>query len=245
MIKKLLLISLLLFVGFVISVTQINTAIENLTDRAEQFTVLRVDAQQEHIELFLHDEAGQTFKRFQLLDTWLKKDGRQLRFAMNAGMFHTDFSPVGLLIVNGQPLAPLNLADAAGNFFLKPNGVFFVSSTAVGVVESSEYPAMAQGVRFATQSGPLLVRKGAIHPAFQVNATSRLIRNGVGVSGNTVFFVISEKPVNFYEFAAFFRDELHCPDALYLDGVVSGLYAAELNRKDANYDLGAMVGVVK
>ncbi|HWW75743.1 MAG TPA: phosphodiester glycosidase family protein, partial [Pyrinomonadaceae bacterium] len=99
--------------------------------------------------------------------------------------------------------------------------------------------------RLATQSGPLLVRHGAIHPAFDAASTSRLLRNGVGVSGDTVLFVISERPVNFYELAAYFRDELHCTDALYLDGVVSSLYSADLQRDDSKVDLGPIIGVVR
>ena len=79
-----------------------------------------------------------------------------------------------------------------------------------------------------------------MHPAFKPGSTSRLIRNGVCVSGTTVLFVISNRPVNFHEFAVFFRDGLHCRDALYLDGVVSSLYSARLGRDDERADLGPM-----
>lgn len=100
-------------------------------------------------------------------------------------------------------------------------------------------------MRIATQSGPLLVRNGVLHPAINAASTSRLLRNGVGISGDTVIFVISEQPVNFYEIATYFRDELHCPDALYLDGVVSSLYSTDLQRNDSTVDLGPIIGVVQ
>jgi uncharacterized protein YigE (DUF2233 family) len=204
-----------------------------------------VDARTERIELFLRDDAGRTFNRFDRLTSWLAGRNQRLLFAMNAGMFEPDLSPVGLLVQDGRQVSPLNLSDGDGNFFLKPNGVFFVSESGPRIVESTEYTALAGGVRLATQSGPLLVRGGVIHPAFNAASTSRLLRNGVGVSGDTVIFVISEQPVNFYEMASYFRDELHCPDALYLDGVVSSLYSTDLQRNDSKVDLGPIIGVVQ
>jgi uncharacterized protein YigE (DUF2233 family) len=209
------------------------------------FTAVRVDLDKEELELFLRDDAGRPFKRFDRLKTWLEVRKKQLRFAMNAGMFQPDFSPVGLFVKDGKQVSPLNLSAGSGNFFLKPNGVFFVSASGPRIVESSEYPALAQGVRLATQSGPLMVRNGVIHPAFDAASTSRLIRNGVGISGDTVIFAISEQPVNFYEFARYFRDELHCPDALYLDGTVSSLYSLDLRRNDSKKDLGPIIGIVQ
>ncbi|HEX7867883.1 MAG TPA: phosphodiester glycosidase family protein [Variovorax sp.] len=208
-----------------------------------RFTVVKVDLRTERLELFLRDDAGVPFKRFDRLDAWLKEHHRQLGFAMNAGMYHEDFSPVGLLVRNGREESPLNLADGAGNFFLKPNGVFLVSDAGPRVVESSEYPALAKGVRLATQSGPLLLRRGVVHPAFIPRSDSRKIRNGVGVIGHTAIFVISETPVNFYEFALYFRDVLHCRDALYLDGTVSALHSTTLHRSDFVRELGPILGV--
>ncbi|HKR61946.1 MAG TPA: phosphodiester glycosidase family protein [Pyrinomonadaceae bacterium] len=212
---------------------------------APRFTTIRVDVRTERIELFLRDDAGHTFKRFDRLESWLASRNERLRFAMNAGMFQPDLSPVGLLVQDGQQVSPLNLSDGTGNFFLKPNGVFFVSESGPRIVESTEYPALARGVRLATQSGPLLVRNGVLHPAVDAASTSRLVRNGVGISGDTIMFVISEEPVNFYEMAIYFRDELHCPDALYLDGVVSSLYSTDLQRRDSRADLGPIIGIVE
>jgi|SRR6185437_3450105 len=210
-----------------------------------RFTTIRVDVRTERLELFLRDDAGRPFKRFDQLRSWLESRNQRLIFAMNAGMFQRDFSPVGLFVQDGQQVAPLNQSDGTGNFFLKPNGVFLVSETGPRIVEASEYPAFAHGVRLATQSGPLLVRHGTLHPAISAASTSQLVRNGVGISGDTVIFVISEQPVNFYEMAIYFRDELHCPDALYLDGVVSSLYSIDLQRNDSKTDLGPIIGVIQ
>ncbi len=148
-----------------------------------RFTVIPVDTNKEKLALFLENESGSAFKRLDRLAAWLKRENKTLRFAMNAGMYHADFAPVGLLVIDGQERAPLNLDSGFGNFFLKPNGVFLLNEAGARVIASSEYAALADGVRMATQSGPLLLRNRVIHPAFIPTSASRLIRNGVGVAG--------------------------------------------------------------
>ena len=78
------------------------------------------------------------------------------------------------------------------------------------------------------------------------NSTSRKIRNGVcAPAPDAVVFAISDSPVTFYEFAVFFRDTLHCREALYLDGTISSLYAPNLNRRDdPARPIGPIVGVI-
>ena len=166
---------------------------------------------------------------------------------MNAGMFHADLAPVGLCVVDARAVAPLNTAASEGNFFLQPNGVFCVSTDGTAcVVASTEFPGLTKPLQLATQSGPLLVRGGKIHPAFRAESTSRLLRNGVGVTAEGgVVFVITEEPFNLYEFAACFRDTLRCLDALYLDGSVSSLYAPALKRNDFRRALGPLLGVTQ
>jgi uncharacterized protein YigE (DUF2233 family) len=211
-----------------------------------QVTVAEVDPATEAIRLFLRDDAGHPFRTLQALDAWVKRQGRTLAFAMNAGMYRADLSPLGLLVLDGDTRSPLDLADGAGNFYLKPNGVFFIEGRRAGILETDAYRRSAHRPQWATQSGPMLVRDGAIHPAFRADSRSRLVRNGVGVtpSGHVVF-AISDGPVSLHEFATLFRDRLGCSNALYLDGVVSGLHAPALGRSDATVPLGPMVGVVE
>jgi len=212
----------------------------------KRVTICRVNLRKDHIELFHRDETGQPFKRFDRLAAWLQTRGQKLVFAMNAGMYHGDFSAVGLFVSGGRQLVPLNTASGEGNFFLKPNGVFAVTESGVRVIESSEYAKLRERVILATQSGPLLVHGGKIHPVFKANSESRLFRNGVGIpSPDVAVFAISEAPLNFYEFATLFRDTLHCPDALFLDGTVSSLYSTELKRNDFRMDLGPMIAVTE
>ena len=153
--------------------------------------------------------------------------GRAPLIAMNAGMYHEDLSPVGLYVEEGRETAALNLDDAPGNFFLKPNGVFFISVEGkAGVMESQAFLESGFEVRLATQSGPMLVIDGAIHPKFLPDGTSRYIRNGVGVKPDgTVVLAISRSPVSLGAFARAFRDGFGCPDALFLDGGISAFAA--------------------
>lgn len=209
-------------------------------------TVCRVDLRKERLELFLHDDAGQPIKRFERLVTLLEARGRKLTFAMNAGMYHADFSPVGLFIADGKQLAPLNTGKAEGNFFLKPNGVFVITENGARVVETSEFPQIRERVILATQSGPMLVHRGRLHPAFRAESESRLFRNGVcAPTPEVVIFVNSEAPVNFHEFATFFRDTLRCTEALFLDGTINSLHATALKRSDFRMDLGPIIGVTE
>lgn len=218
----------------------------NVLVSGKRVTVCRVNVHKERLQLFLKDDGGKPFKSFEAIDRWLQTRGQKLVFGMNAGMYHRDFSPVGLFVIGGQQLAPLNTNNGAGNFYLKPNGVFLVSEKGARVVASSEYPELSERVLLATQSGPLLVRGGKIHPAFSPGSESRLIRNGVGVpSPDVAVFAITEGPVNFHEFATLFRDILRCPDALYLDGVVSSLHSTELKRSDKKTEFGPVIAVTR
>ena len=218
----------------------------NAVIAGKQVTVCRVNVRQERLQLFLYDDAGKPFKSFEAVDRSLQTRGQKLVFGMNAGMFHRGFSPVGLFVSDGRELAPLNTTNGTGNFYMKPNGVFLVSEKGARVIETSESPDIGERVLLATQSGPLLVRNGKIHPAFSAGSTSRLIRNGVGVSSPDVaVFAISEEPVNLHEFATLFRDVLKCPDALYLDGVISSLHSTERKRTDSKAELGPIIGIAQ
>ena len=159
--------------------------------------VCRVDLREHRLQLFHVDENKRPFKYFSGVNRHLETKHERLLFAMNAGMYHKDYSAVGLLVIEGAERQPLNLENTDGNFFLKPNGVFLVADSGARVIESSRYRDLNENVHIATQSGPLLVLDGALHPAFRADSTSRYIRNGVGVlSPHEVVFAISEQPVH-------------------------------------------------
>ena len=159
----------------------------------------------------------------------------------NAGIFEPGFTPTGLLVSGGTELRPLELREGEGNFYLQPNGVFTLSNGTAAVREAGEYDG--GGVRDATQSGPLLVRDGQLHPRFNRASETRALRSGVGVRGRMVVLAISRDDVNLWTFASLFRDELKCPAALYVDGVISALWAADAGR-EADLQKGPFAGVI-
>lgn len=210
------------------------------------FTTCRVNLRDEQLELFWRDDTGQPYRQFSALREALTAKGRQLVFAVNAGMYLPDFSPVGLFVTGGRELVPLNRHLGSGNFSQQPNGVFLVEGSSARVITTDEYASEHPKPSFATQSGPMLVHGGEITTSAVMNpkSTWRKIRNGVcAPAPDAAVFVISESPVTFYEFASFFRDALHCREALYLDGTISSLYAPSLHREDRGSDMGPIFGV--
>jgi uncharacterized protein YigE (DUF2233 family) len=217
-----------------------------LTETGSHYTVCTYDARTDKLQLFWRDADGKPYGGFDALAASLKQSGKVLTFAMNAGMYQTDSSPVGLYVEDGRQIMPVNTRSGSGNFHLKPNGIFYFGRAGAGVMETERFLKAGISADYATQSGPMLVINGAIHPKIQATGTSEKIRNGVGVKdGHIIIFAISEEPVTFYKFATLFRDALACPNALFLDGSISSLYVPALNRADRWQPVGPIVGVVE
>ncbi len=226
------------------SLASAETCREDVFDGAD-FTICEVDLTQETLRLFLRDARGEVFGTFRRIDDALP-DGQRLGFAVNAGMFHEDRSPVGLYIEDGQQEQRIITSDGPGNFGLLPNGVFCVNDHRAAIIESRAFAANPPVCRYATQSGPMLVIDGALHPRFIENGSSLNIRNGVGVdrTGTRAVFAISDDAVNFHHFGRLFRDHLGLPNALYLDGRVSRLHVPALGRSDFGFPVGPILGTV-
>lgn len=210
------------------------------------FTVCEADPATDTVRLFLNDADGRPLGTFDNVEAAVAVDKRTLAFAMNAGMYHPDRRPVGLYIEDGEELSRIVTREGPGNFGLLPNGVLCLTETGARVVESRAFDSDRPDCLYATQSGPMLVIDGALHPRFLPNSASRFIRNGVGVDAAGRFFaVIADRPVNFHRFARLFRDVLKTPNALYMDGKVSRLYAPALGRHDIGFPMGPILGVLQ
>jgi len=209
------------------------------------YTVCIADLSQSDLRLFWSDTAGAPYRTFRAVDAALAGQGLRLSFAMNAGMYNDAGAPIGLYVENGDEQKAISLTDGPGNFHLKPNGVFWQGQDGTLHIDVSEdYALEMHEPRWATQSGPMLLIDGTMHPQFAEDGASRFIRNGVGVRDqHTAYFVISSGFVSFGRFARFFRDELNCRDALFLDGTVSSIWAPSVGRYDDNHELGPMVAV--
>lgn len=202
------------------------------------FVVCKLDVSAYSTVLKLNGSDGKPFEHLDRLP-------RPFLLAMNAGLYHADFSPVGLYIEDGRELSPLNTDDGEGNFFMKPNGVFFIGEDGrPGVMETGAYAASGVRPRFATQSGPMLVIDGDVHARFEPDGSSRYIRNGVGIDGEgRVVLAISRTPVSLGLFARLFRDGLSCRNALFFDGAISALHDGNRYVVGGKYPAGPMLVV--
>ena len=218
-----------------------------LSHLSNSYTVCTVDAGTENLRLFLNDAQGQPYGHFTAVDATLAEKGKALAFAMNAGMYHDDRTPVGHYVEDGRQVQGVISSAGPGNFGLLPNGIFCIEQGRAQVIETRAFLDRAPNCRFATQSGPMLVIDGALHPRFLPDSTSRYVRNGVGTSadGQTVYFAISANTVTFHEFGQLFRDVLKTPNALYFDGNISRLHAPMIGRSDPGFRMGPIVGVVE
>jgi uncharacterized protein YigE (DUF2233 family) len=210
------------------------------------YTVCTFDPARDDIQIYQNDRGGKPYGTFRALRNDLGDERTVLRFAMNGGMYEEDQTPVGLLIQAGRELKPLDTKSGWGNFRLLPNGVFYIELGRVGVMETKAFAASGKKPFYATQSGPMLVIDGALHPAFLINSTSLQMRNGVGVSAEgKAVFAMSDGPVRFHDLATLFRDVLGCQNALFLDGSISSMYVPEWQRRDSLFPLGPIIAVTE
>jgi uncharacterized protein YigE (DUF2233 family) len=224
-------------------------AVESQTcalDAGRPYTVVRVDPAREEVRLYWRRDDEGPYRSFEAVRQAVEREGEVLVAATNAGIYEPGYVPTGLHVEDGETLVPLNTADGRGNFFMKPNGVFAVGADGrAAVVSTDDYAAgrvPVGRVEYATQSGPLLVDDGRLHPAVGPGSTSCRTRTGVGVTEEgEVVLAISNGAVNLYDFARHFRDVLGAPDALYLDGgYPTRLWAPREGRRED----GAFAGIL-
>jgi len=235
--KKLAKIILIVTIGFIL----ITGFLQKKDDR---FLYHIVDLNKQEIRLFWKDNQGKIIYNFENLKKYLQNNSQKLVFAMNGGMYLKDRSPQGLYIENGKILKQIDTVQHAyGNFYMQPNGVFYITKNKKAFVSRST-DFTAKDVMFATQSGPMLLINDKMHPRFIKGSKNLNIRNGVGIlRDGKILFAISKEKVNFYDFATFFQS-FGCKNALYLDGFVSKIYFPKENRVDNGGRFGVIIGEI-
>jgi len=209
------------------------------------YTICEVDLGKDTVRLYWKRPDGTPYAYLSSLPRTLEGGAERLSFAINAGMFDSALKPVGLYVEQGRELVHASTSSGYGNFHMRPNGVFYVSADGAGVVETQAFLKQRPRADLATQSGPMLVINGRLHPRFDRRSASLKARDGVGVRADgKVLFAVSEGEVSFYAFARLFRDGLNCPNALFLDGgSAPSLYSPTLNRHSNILPLGPMLAV--
>jgi len=241
------LINFLLFI-FLYSCLQTSSSVGVSTPKIKEKLIVveyTVSPRTGKIDFFWKDDDGNVFGNAKILKQYMSSQGRKLEFSVNGGMYLKDQSPQGLYIENGLVKNRLDTIQSAyGNFYMQPNGVFYITNTnEAKICESVDFSE--ENIKYATQSGPMLLMNGNLHYKFQKNSSSKFIRNGVGILSNgDVLFLMSKETINFYDFAMLFKDK-GCTNALYLDGFVSRTYlpSKKWTQEDGNF--GVMIGVTK
>ncbi len=211
---------------------QVASACKPATFEGVTLTHCIADPAKHRIDMALAPRSGDDFGT---LKGWAKGvDASTVAFAMNGGMYGDDLRAVGYFVSGSDRLSELDTGSGDGNFYLKPNGVFYGSGGEWRILSSDVFlRTVGTRPQFGTQSGPMLVIDGKLHPEITENGPSRQIRNAVGVDGKGVaHFVISEAPLSFGQLARYYRDELKVANALYLDGNVSSLWDPASSRMD-------------
>ncbi|MBV6878261.1 phosphodiester glycosidase family protein [Epilithonimonas ginsengisoli] len=232
--KNIILFSLLAFV-----ILSCSDKIKNEKD----YVIFEANPKTENIKFYWKNDSGQVIKSINNLKKHVESKNENLKFAMNGGMFEINNIPKGLYIENFKILNKIDTSNGNGNFYLQPNGVFYLTKNNEAKIVETQKFRYNSNIEYATQSGPMLLINGNINPIFQEQSTNVNIRNGVGILENgNIVFVMSKTKVNFYNFALLFK-ELGCKNALYLDGFVSRTYLPEKKWMQEDGDFGVMIGV--
>lgn len=211
----------------------------------QQDIISFVPGGKQKVSLYWKDDRGKLLGSLGRLKAFVEERRQRLVFAMNGGMYMEDRAPLGLFIQKGKTIRSLNKAKGSGNFFLQPNGVFYINSSGKGTICKTAGFRNGKDIRYATQSGPILVINGSVHPAFKKGSSNVNIRNGVGIlPDGRMLFAMSKKEVSLYDFAEYFKNK-GCRNALYLDGFVSRTYYPAISWKQLDGYFGVMVGVVE
>ncbi|MEM6478317.1 MAG: phosphodiester glycosidase family protein [Pseudomonadota bacterium] len=212
---------------------------ERVTFDENRYTVCTIDLRANEARLFWRDGQGAIYGDFDALP-------EDVIIATNGGMYHEDRRPVGHYLEKGEEAVPPIASAGPGNFGLLPNGVLCLNPARAAIFETRAYIAAQPECRFATQSGPMLVIDGALHPRFIPGSDSRKRRGGVGVSADaqTLYIAVTGNAVNFHSFGRLFRDYLKTPQALFMDGTITRLFDRASGRSDGGARMGPILAIM-
>ena len=131
-----------------------------------KLTICKASILTDDVRLYLRNKDGVPFGNFNALRQELNNQGKELLFAMNAGMYHPDLSPVGHFKEEFSEKKKVISKPGPGNFGMLPNGIFCIGSNLLNVYETLDYLDKAPKCKYATQSGPMLLQNNRLHPRF-------------------------------------------------------------------------------
>ena len=237
--KKTIIPTLLILIGFT---SFINC--NNLDYKVDKSIIIsyEINPKKQNLKFKWKNENGEIYRNFENLKQELGTKNKELVFAMNGGMYKKDLTPQGLYIENGIEKIKIDTTqDGYGNFYLQPNGILLITNENTPKIIPTEKLEKVDSIKYATQSGPLLLIDGQIHPKLTKGSKNLHIRNGVGIlpDGN-LLFAMSKQKINFFDFATYFKQN-KCKDALYLDGFVSRTYLPSKDWKQTDGNFGVII----
>ncbi len=242
-------IKIILIVGLIICIGIVFYSTKNSCENGDDSCIISyiINPKNQELKLYWKNQQGKNYLNFEKLKTELEKNNQELVFAMNGGIYRQDnSSPLGLFIEEGIVKTKINnVKEASGNFYLQPNGIFLLTDdNRADVCKTSDYKEY-KNIKYATQSGPMLIIDGLLNSKFNKGSKNRYIRNGVGIlPDGRIIFAISKKKINFFDFATFFKNK-GCKNALYLDGYVSKCYLPSKKQKEMNGKFGVIIAETK
>lgn len=213
--------------------------------------VVNMESKTQEINFHLKNKVGKNYSSILSLLKDKELDSLDFLMVTNGGMYTPNHEPQGLFIEKGKTIKPLDESTTNNNtnFYLFPNGVFYIdSNNNANIKNTTEYSKLCKTlpIKYATQSGPMLVVENKIHDKFVQGSKNINIRSGVGIVDNkNVIFLISNGYVNFWDFATVFKDVFGCKNALYLDGAISLMYLNIVNKNDVGGNFGPLISVTK
>ncbi len=148
-------------------------------------------------------------------------DGR-VQMAMNGGIYDKAYAPLGLYIEDGKRLTPVN-RSAGGGTSLSARRRILVENGRAKIVPLPAYKP-SPAIRYAVQSGPMLIENGAINWRLKPSASSRKLRNGLVSISRAGWCYAQRSRDQLYDFACYAQSKLGVRQMLYLDGTLSKMY---------------------
>src|SRR5712672_1992183 len=194
--------------------------------RFEEHVYAVADVNLQTEEIIFTTSNDKRMETFPKIVSNLSSAGVKTILVTNAGIYGTDNRPLGLLISPKGKLHNVNAAAGSGNFSWD-SAVFQISDDGTASIVPARSWQDNPHTIAATQSGPQLASSGKINQSFQPQSKWSFRRTSIGIDQSNrrlVRLVVSREPVTLFELATFMVKELHCSEALHLDGDLSAFY---------------------
>ncbi len=207
------------------------------------YAVIDIDLQRRKIVFTTSDDAKR--ETFPVVVSKLSRAGIQPILVTNAGIYGTDNRPLGLLISPKGKVHDVNIITGAeGGNFTWDSAVFQIADDGTASIVPARSWQDSGRIIAATQSGPQLASSGKINQSFQAQSKRSFSRTAIGVDQSNrklVHLVVSREAVTLFELATFMMNELHCSEALHLDGDLSAFYIPVAPEKFLFFDPGERI----